>query len=635
MDAAASALTSGDPSEQPSLKDGRHIRLAKVVTFDDDRVVYGAIKILSVDFLPEYQAISYHWDKSLPDQTIHIGDRNLVINGAAASALRWFARQYPSRYVWIDHLCISQDDLEEKSIQIRLMGLIFSEAEKVIAWLGDPDLSSDLAFAWADDLFVAVDDACGWDYEKLEYLQSTVNRILRKQASPKEVSPPEWFAFGRLMRRKYWERMWVVQELALANFCLVVCGSASMALWRLTCVVSATAHLLPDLTRDSDHVSGERMILTQPSIMSTALRIRAARNRSQPQGLGSLLRSCRFLLASEPHDMVYALLGLVPATDSQKIVPNYENPVEDVFVASTEYVLTKSEPRSLELLQCAGIGLERRLMKLPSWVPDFSGFQPTHPPNLIEFFYDRKENRYQPTSIDAHLTFDSSRRSLSLKGRIVAEVTEVLPQEPQGWYDAENGIMPKEIHHSQFAWLGVVAAFFARLFPNNEDVFIDAMWRTLIADYGVKEASPSRAKAGWKEDVFETWALMCNLSLDVIMADRNIIKDAAIAILKKEQPLLGKFVHAAIKSSTLLYARSRMPHRERRVFATQNGLPGLGLPLMMEGDMVSLIYGAVTPFLIRKTETEGEYLLVGECYVHGIMDGQGMTMGKEIEIILV
>jgi hypothetical protein len=283
--------------------------------------------------------------------------------------------------------------------------------------------------------------------------------IYRQQTSPEtavssDEAPQEWFAFGRLMRKKYWERMWVVQELALAKDCLAVCDSASTTLWRLACVVWVTAHLLLEFNGDSDRIAGKRLILTRLSIMSTAFTIRFARNGPQSQGLGCLLRTCSFLVTSEPHYMVYALLGLVPAADTQNILPNYDTPVEDVFLASTEYVLAKSEPQSLELLQCAGIELERAILKLPSWVPDFSAFQPTNPPSLIELFHGGKVKRYDPSSLDAQLSFDSSTRSLSSKGRILAKVTEVLPQEPQAYYDAENGIMPNDIYHSQFSWLG-------------------------------------------------------------------------------------------------------------------------------------------------------------------------------------
>ena len=54
-------------------------------------------------------------------------------------------------WIWIDALCINQDDKEEKAIQVPLMGEIFSKAQSVFVWLG-PDhdkLTLDI-LSWVD-----------------------------------------------------------------------------------------------------------------------------------------------------------------------------------------------------------------------------------------------------------------------------------------------------------------------------------------------------------------------------------------------------------------------------------------------------------------------------------------------------
>ena len=51
------------------------------------------------------------------------------------------------------------------------------------------------------------------------------------------------------------------------------------------------------------------------------------------------------------------------------------------------------------------------------------------------------------------------------------------------------------------------------------------------------------------------------------------------------------------------------------------------------GDLICVLFGGQTPFVLRKREPEG-YLLVGECYVHGIMDGEairGFEAGEYVE----
>lgn len=77
----------------------------------------------------------------------------------------------------------------------------------------------------------------------------------------------------------------------------------------------------------------------------------------------------------------------------------------------------------------------------------------------------------------------------------------------------------------------------------------------------------------------------------------------------------------------------RRVKRQRKIFTTKNDYVGLGPLLMQENDIICLIYGAKVPFLIRR-RGDGAYLLVGECYVYGLMHGEGMSMGVEQDIVL-
>lgn len=68
----------------------------------------------------------------------------------------------------------------------------------------------------------------------------------------------------------------------------------------------------------------------------------------------------------------------------------------------------------------------------------------------------------------------------------------------------------------------------------------------------------------------------------------------------------------------------------RKFAVTANGLFAMVPPNTSIGDVVCLLYGAETPFLLRRKpchEEQDVYELVGECYVHGIMQGQALSMG--------
>ena len=83
--------------------------------------------------------------------------------------------------------------------------------------------------------------------------------------------------------------------------------------------------------------------------------------------------------------------------------------------------------------------------------------------------------------------------------------------------------------------------------------------------------------------------------------------------------------------------------RNRLAFGTSRGwLLGLGPPKAQVGDVVAVLHGAPTPFLLRPHKTKDvpdgtmqTWRLVGDCYVHGIMNGEGMDMAPEQTFTLV
>jgi hypothetical protein len=68
----------------------------------------------------------------------------------------------------------------------------------------------------------------------------------------------------------------------------------------------------------------------------------------------------------------------------------------------------------------------------------------------------------------------------------------------------------------------------------------------------------------------------------------------------------------------------------RCFFATSKGFLGLGPRSMQRGDIVAVLFGGRVPFILRSMD--GHFRLVGECYVHGIMDGEVVQMWKDGEL---
>lgn len=68
----------------------------------------------------------------------------------------------------------------------------------------------------------------------------------------------------------------------------------------------------------------------------------------------------------------------------------------------------------------------------------------------------------------------------------------------------------------------------------------------------------------------------------------------------------------------------------RKFFCTSKGLFGLGPAMVQADDLVCVLFGADTPFVLRRAETR--YKVVGECYVHGLMQGQARRAWRRGEL---
>lgn len=173
----------------------------------------------------KYIALSYVWGESEPDCSVNINGERVHIrenlydllqalhtksqaaNGrrtaASSCALSELLRERP--YLWADAICIDQEAVEEKGHQVNMMGDIYLRAVCVVAWLGPAGDESDLAI---DDWRNADD----WEYEKLTDSSHGVNAQLA------------------LLNRSYWQRLWIVQEMALARKRFLLCGQSVVSL---------------------------------------------------------------------------------------------------------------------------------------------------------------------------------------------------------------------------------------------------------------------------------------------------------------------------------------------------------------------------------------------------------------------
>jgi hypothetical protein len=143
------------------------------------------------------------WGDSLDTKPLILEGATILVSGNLYDALKAVRQKKEEVLVWIDALCIDQQNKDERAMQVRLMGHIYSRAIYVAIWLG-PE---------ADDSALAAD-----------LLLQVSNNAVTPQRIRSIHKHADSAALFSLFKRDYWRRLWVVQEVLLAERKMVYCG---------------------------------------------------------------------------------------------------------------------------------------------------------------------------------------------------------------------------------------------------------------------------------------------------------------------------------------------------------------------------------------------------------------------------
>lgn len=150
------------------------------------------------DHVVPYEALSYAWGETVRNKNIICNDTPFAITENLHEALEVLRPTDSSgrRYIWIDALCINQLDLTERSRQVRNMLIIYQNAVKVIAWLGQAHPNT------TDVLNVLASSSQSWLDEPQDFMKGLED----------------------LYSRSWFRRMWVQQEIHAAKQLVLYCG---------------------------------------------------------------------------------------------------------------------------------------------------------------------------------------------------------------------------------------------------------------------------------------------------------------------------------------------------------------------------------------------------------------------------
>ena len=121
------------------------------------------------------------------------------------------------RVMWIDALCIDQSSVQERNHQVGQMGNIHRKASSVIAWLGEASIDSDIAL----NVIVMLS-------KDVHFSQSSIWSDPEADRRGDEWIKEPVNAINNLFKRPWWDRIWCVQEIVLAQNAVIVCGRRAL-----------------------------------------------------------------------------------------------------------------------------------------------------------------------------------------------------------------------------------------------------------------------------------------------------------------------------------------------------------------------------------------------------------------------
>ncbi|PQE06066.1 heterokaryon incompatibility protein [Rutstroemia sp. NJR-2017a BBW] len=586
---------------EKDIRDRRSIlvRLLKLLPGDEGhpiRCSLGVVDLASPD-MEAYEALSYVWGPSDSSSSIVVNDQPFRVSSLLFQALVHLRDKKTPRALWIDALCVNQNDLVERSSQVLYMHQIYSSATGVIVWLGEDQ-------PWG--------------------LTHTLSRIDSQENDA--LTPTVHFGITRvtsnLLSRPWWTRVWIVQEFILARSIQIQCGSCTLS-WDQFCVLvdgSVTRSFFPKhgvylgeyqgLRRAREFRTSATLDLIAQNQGDSRFGVAMDNQSRHETDLLSLIYNFRSRQATEPRDKVFAFLGL--AEDNQAITllnPDYERQISFLSIDLARNHIYYSRTLSVvALAECTRRSLEKPGGSsknsgdhIPTWCPSFMSSDVFYGLTWQPFWtgLPTTESRFSATN---HLPILS---------------TSAVPSSPLGEIGTkrfDEGFYNLTVH--------VISNFKVKI---SDDCRLE----------GVDELmAQTKTNITW-DSVVPTW--------------RSLAQKAApkMSALEKEPGSPGggipaeELFHLTLTAGKFSATPSANDPREeeylqtrrrvcsnRHFFVTYDGRFGIGPDNLKTGDEVLVVIGMQVPVILRKASDEWGaehtgWIYVGQAYVHDRMVYRG------------
>ncbi|KAI1428982.1 heterokaryon incompatibility protein-domain-containing protein [Xylaria sp. FL1777] len=649
------------PYEYNTLLNDHSIRILTLCAGSGDDPLCGRLVDLEVEYLATefYEPLSYVWGDPTRTHSFACDGKTIGLTLNLYHALKQLRRADSDRRIWVDQICINQDDFTERGKQVQFMNVIYKCANHVLVWLGtDEGDVAEMAFGRVQELAETFTHTA--KHEQFVAGHTGDNLKLR--------SNKDWVAIQHLTGLPWFERAWIVQEIGTTSPATLLWGTHSIdwnTLYRVCDRLTVFHHLRRHFNIDTAKVKFVFQRFVAPD--------RTTRHANRLSFIYELHRA-RHLRATDARDRVFAFLGHYSVTEGEneelrRLEANYDPktwPVNRVYSHAAACALRGggAEDGLIVLGSVQHLSLpstypewdEARQRKdyIPSWVPDWR----TYTSHILS--EPASPHRASGSFSNQDLKIKAGETILKIRGVYIDIITKASkPLEPKAFHRRGGGKEPqvdtlwKEVGDHD----GSSRALFSLDYPYPSDNGIGRAavlaYMQTLSNGGAATAlrrrdahsrrNDSDAKADWYRGISDEEWLGQAAAYLIRAGGKEEEEGRAVGRMQPELRAIGTraIAEAAVsangnssgrrghESPDEEWSRSANGATSNRVFArTETGYYVLGPKVLAKGDIVCVLWGGRMAFCLRPLEMDGRkvHLLVGECYIHGFMRGEVVDM---------
>ncbi|PMD14418.1 HET-domain-containing protein [Hyaloscypha hepaticicola] len=546
-----------------TIPDNKSIRYMVLEAGKDDEPLVCSLHVSRLRKMPYFEAISYVWGSDDQNHDILCDGKIVKITTNLQQVLRRVRLATASRTLWADSICINQDDGVEKGEQVRLMGAIFSKADRVLVCFGENEDGP------AERVASLISELNDMILEEFTFVGEAWNAFpwLDLPAKERLLLDERWKSFEALLQNPWFSRGWVVQEAGLSNNAVIFWGKVEI---KWICFIRTLTWMLRRLPELTLNLPRRIRLYAQLYKDRTPRESITLYEQGRPKfEILQVLDHARGLQLKLDSDRVYGFLAF--AEDAKlfhDIRPNYSLPALAVYADFARRYLRKTLDLSiLHFVQHTNVTIAET--NVPSWIPRWNIY------HFITIPGEFSRNKITSSSWNSWQKFS-----------LLTENGDTLNV---------RGIVFDYVHFT----FGVFS------YEASMDE-IGRLWRTISRSKAVT-VYPQR----YRETIF-----LQTLGLDLVAGDHSRWKQGLLAYIRFLK--LGATLSEQEKqNASFNHHWIMLDAANRRFIVTNRGYYGLAPLATQDDDVCCIIIGAKSPFILRRTGKERYYRVVGDVYMPG------------------